>query len=75
MALMSKCLKGDTKSITTLVNLLVRIFGLEGAFPDAGDRLSPKEQKVIEEMEASFRKLAGGEEPEEDDSDGSGGAA
>ncbi len=75
MALMSKCLKGDTKSITTLVNLLVRFFGLEGAFPEAGDRLSPQEQKVIDEMEAGFRKLAGGEETEEEDSEGSGGAA
>src|SRR5216684_4382014 len=61
MALLAKCLKGDTKSITTLVNLSVRIFGLEGAFTDAGDRLSPQEQKIIDEMEADFRKPAGGE--------------
>jgi len=74
MALLSKCLKGDTKSITTLVNLSVRIFGLEGAFPEASDRLSPQEQQVIDEMEANLRPLVSAEEPDSDSSE-SGGAA
>jgi Family of unknown function (DUF5681) len=74
MALMSKSLKGDTKAITTLVNLLVRIFGLEEEFPGAADRLSPQEQQIIDEMEANFRKPAAGDELE-GDHEGPGGAA
>jgi hypothetical protein len=61
MSLMAKCLKGDTKAITTLVNLAVRIFGLEGAFPDATERLTPQEQQMLTEWDDRLRNLASSE--------------
>lgn len=63
MSLMAKCLKGDTKAITTLVNLAVRMFGLEGAFPDATERLTPQEQQMLTEWDDRLRNLAPGDEP------------
>ena len=44
MSLMAKSLKGDTKAINTLINLTVRVFGLEGPLPNAAERLTPQEQ-------------------------------
>jgi hypothetical protein len=58
MSLMAKCLKGDTKAINTLVNLVLRVFGLEGALPDAGQRLSPQEQQMLAELENRLRDAA-----------------
>lgn len=63
MSLMAKCLKGDTRAITTLVNLTVRMFGLEGAFPDATERLTPQEQQMLTEWDDRLRNLASGDEP------------
>ena len=50
-------------AITTLVNLAVRIFGLEGAFPDATERLTPQEQQMLTEWDDRLRNLAPGDEP------------
>jgi hypothetical protein len=75
MSLMSKCLKGDTKAINTLVNLAVRVFGLEGPFPDAAERLTPQEQQMLAELDDRLRNLAPSVEEEEGDSEESGGAA
>jgi hypothetical protein len=66
MSLMAKCLKGDTKAITTLVNLAVRMFGLEGAFPDATERLTPQEQQMLTEWDDRLRNLAPDDEPKSD---------
>jgi hypothetical protein len=66
MSLMSNCLKGDTKAINTLVNLAVRMFGLEGPFPDSAERLTPQEQQILAEWDASLSNLAPGTEPEGD---------
>jgi len=66
MSLMSKCLKGDTKAINTLINLAVRIFGLEGPFPDTAERLTPQEQVMIAELDVRLRNLVQGDESEGD---------
>jgi hypothetical protein len=75
MSRMSKCLKGDTKAINTLVNLAVRVFGLEGPFPDAAEQLTPQEQQMLAELDDSLRNLAPGVEREIRDTEESGGAA
>jgi len=66
MSLMAKSLKGDTKAITTLINLAVRIFGTEGAFPDAGERFTPQEQQMLAELDDRLRSLAPDNEPKSD---------
>ncbi len=66
MSLMSKCLKGDTKAITTLINLAVRIFGLEGPFPDAAERLTPQEEQMLADLDDRLRNLAPGNASESD---------
>ena len=66
MSLMSKCLKGDTKAINTLVNLVVRISGLEGSSPNVAERLTPQEQVMIAEFDDRLRNLRQDDEPAND---------
>jgi hypothetical protein len=66
MSLMAKSLKGDTKAINTLINLAVRIFGLEGPLPNAAERLTPQEQLMIAEFDDRLRNLLQGDEPQTD---------
>jgi hypothetical protein len=66
MSLMAKSLKGDTKAINTLINLAVRIFGLEGPFPNAAERLTSQEQVMIAEFDDRLRNLLQGDEPQTD---------
>jgi hypothetical protein len=66
MALMANCLKRDTKAISTLVNLVVRVFGFESPLPEAGERPTPQEEQMLAELEARLRNLAPGAEPEDD---------
>ena len=66
MSLMAKSLKGDTKAINTLINLAVRIFGLEGPLPDAAERLTPQEQLMIAEFDDRLRNLLQGDETQTD---------
>ena len=66
MSLMSKCLKGDTKAINTLINLVVRISGLEGSAPNVAERLTPEEQVMIAEFDDRLRNLLQGGEPAND---------
>jgi hypothetical protein len=68
MSLMSKCLKGDTTAINTLINLAVRIFGLEGPFPNVAERLTPQEQVMIAEFDDRLRNLLQGD-PSANDSE------
>jgi hypothetical protein len=65
MSLMAKSLKGDTKAINTLVNLAVRVFGLEGPHPDAAEKFSPQEQQMLTKIEDRLRNLVFGEEAED----------
>lgn len=64
MSLMAKSLKGDTKAINTLVNLAVRAFGLEGPYPDAGEKFSPQEQQILAGIEDRLRNLAPSDDAE-----------
>jgi len=66
MSLMAKSLKGDTKAINTLINLAVRIFGLEGPLPNAAERLTPQEELMIAEFDDRLRNLLQGDEPQTD---------
>jgi hypothetical protein len=66
MSLMAKCLKGDTKAISTLVNLAVRVLGLEGPLPETGQPLTPQERQLLAEFEARLSNLAPTANPEDD---------
>ena len=58
MSLMAKALKGDTRAIAVLVNLVRDIFGLEGPHPDSGPWFTPQELQMLAEMESGLKQLA-----------------
>ena len=74
LSLMAKALKGDTRAIGVLVNLVRDIFGLEGPHLDSGHWLTPQERQMLAEMESRLSNLAPRAKPVHD-SQGSGGQA
>ena len=74
LSLMAKALKGDTRAIGVLVNLVRDTFGLEGPHLDSGQWFTPQERQMLAEMESGLKQLAPRAKPL-DDSQESGGQA
>jgi Family of unknown function (DUF5681) len=55
-----KAMKGDMRALTTLLNLVVQIFGLEGLPPDAEIKLTSEERAALELFEKQLREITGG---------------
>jgi hypothetical protein len=58
MSLTAKALKGDTRAIGVLVNLIRDIYGLEGPHSGSEQSLSPQERLMLAELESDVRHLA-----------------
>jgi hypothetical protein len=58
MSLMAKALKGDTRAIGVLVNLVRDIFGLEDPRPNSEQSFSPQERMMLADLESSLMNLA-----------------
>jgi hypothetical protein len=66
MALVANCLKRDTKAIATLVNLAIRVFGLDGPLPNTAEPLTPQEEEMLSELDERLRTLVPKQEPNDD---------
>jgi hypothetical protein len=66
LSLMAKALKGETRAIAVLVNLVRDIFGLEGPRPDSGQSFTPREREMLAELESGLINRAPAAQPIDD---------
>jgi hypothetical protein len=54
-----KAMKGDMRALSTMLNLFVQIFGLEGLPPEAEIKLTSEERAALELFEKQLREITG----------------
>ena len=64
-----KGMKGDARSLNALLNLLLRVLGLDGMPPDAEIEITREERAALELLKKQLREAAGASTIEEDPDD------